>query len=193
MGTELTRLTGHADRVNSVAFSSDGTRIVSGSPDTSVRVWDASTGAELTRLNSHTGRVNSVAFSSDGTRIVSGSSDKSVRVWDASMGTELGKLNGHAFSVNPTMLSHIVSAPDYNSVLACDMVYHCNHWTSTIDNWVVGLPHRERLMWVHPQIQEVLCRLPNLLSISPEGSATIDFSHSKIGMEWAECLTSLSS
>jgi WD40 repeat protein len=50
----------------SVAFSHDGTRIVSGSEDNSVRVWDASTGAELQQLNGHSGTVNSVAFSHDG-------------------------------------------------------------------------------------------------------------------------------
>jgi WD40 repeat protein len=65
--------------IRSVAFSNDGTRIVSGS-DESVRVWDASTGAELKVLNGHTERVWSAAFSSDGTLIISGSLDKSVRV-----------------------------------------------------------------------------------------------------------------
>ena len=37
-------LKGHTGSVSSVAFSSDGTRIVSGSTDNSVRVWDVSTG-----------------------------------------------------------------------------------------------------------------------------------------------------
>jgi len=73
-------LNGHTHYVTSVAFSSDGLRIASGSRDQSVRVWDASTGAELMTLNGHTQDVNSVAFSIDGTRIVSGLSDQSVRV-----------------------------------------------------------------------------------------------------------------
>jgi WD40 repeat protein len=65
-GVELKELKGHTRSVNSVAFSSDGTRIVSGSDDNSVRVWDASTGVELKELKGHTRSVNSVAFSSDG-------------------------------------------------------------------------------------------------------------------------------
>ena len=79
-------------RIMAVGFSSDGTRIVSGSDDNSVRVWDASTGVELKELKGHTYPVNSVGFSSDGTRIVSGSDDRSVRVWDASTGVELKEL-----------------------------------------------------------------------------------------------------
>jgi WD40 repeat protein len=53
-GVELKELKGHTDWVNSVAFSSDGTRIVSGSIDESVRVWDVSTGVELKELKGHT-------------------------------------------------------------------------------------------------------------------------------------------
>ena len=54
-----------------VAFSSDGTRIISGSEDGFVRVWDASTGAELKVLNCHIHPSRSLAVSTDGTRIVS--------------------------------------------------------------------------------------------------------------------------
>ena len=75
-------LNGHTETVYSVAFSPDGTRIVSGSSDKSVRVWNALTGAEMNVLNDHTKAVNSVAFAPDGTRIASGSSDKSVQLSD---------------------------------------------------------------------------------------------------------------
>ena len=40
-------LTGHTDSVFSVAFSPDGTRVVSGSTDWLVKIWDAATGAEV--------------------------------------------------------------------------------------------------------------------------------------------------
>ena len=69
--------------MTSVAFSPDGKRIVSGSGDKTVKVWDARTGQELLSLKGHTSVVCAVAFSPDGTRIVSGSWDKTVKVWDA--------------------------------------------------------------------------------------------------------------
>ena len=95
----------HTSYVSSVAFSSDGTRIVSGSYDKSVRIWNASTGALLTTLNGHTDYITSVTFSSDGTRIVSGSWDKSVRIWDASMSALLTTLNGHIDDVSSVAFS----------------------------------------------------------------------------------------
>ena len=42
MGVELKELKGHTRSVNSVTFSNDGMQIVSGSDDSSVRVWDVS-------------------------------------------------------------------------------------------------------------------------------------------------------
>src|SRR5262249_48766716 len=58
--------------VLSVAFSPDGKRIVSGSEDRTLKVWDAQTGQETRTLEGHTGIVYSVAFSPDGKRIASG-------------------------------------------------------------------------------------------------------------------------
>jgi WD40 repeat protein len=43
-GQELLTLKGHTNLVTSVAFSPDGQRLVSGSADDTVKVWDASLG-----------------------------------------------------------------------------------------------------------------------------------------------------
>jgi WD40 repeat protein len=76
--------------VSSVAFSPDGTRIVSGSFDTTLRLWDAKSGEPIgAPLKGHESRVMSVAFSPYGTRIVSGSFDTTLRLWDAKSGEPL--------------------------------------------------------------------------------------------------------
>ncbi|MFM7737929.1 MAG: WD40 repeat domain-containing protein, partial [Planctomycetota bacterium] len=87
-GSDVT-LYGHEERVQSVAFSPDGTRIVSGSGDSTLKLWDAASGEELKTLSGHTDGVGSVAFSPDGTRIVSGSLDTTLKLWDAASGEEL--------------------------------------------------------------------------------------------------------
>ena len=46
-GRQMRTLTGHSDEVTSVALSPDGTRIVSGSDDHLVKIWDTETGAEV--------------------------------------------------------------------------------------------------------------------------------------------------
>jgi WD40 repeat protein len=73
--------------VQAVALGSVGGRevIVSGSHDSTVRVWDAGSGQPIGEpLSGHTGAVQAVAVGSVGGReaIVSGSSDKTARVWD---------------------------------------------------------------------------------------------------------------
>ena len=55
------------------AFSKDGTMIVSGSQDNTIRVWNVDTGECILTLEGHTDRVMSVGFNHDGTKIVSGS------------------------------------------------------------------------------------------------------------------------
>ena len=40
-------LTGHSDTVTSVAYSPDGKHIISGSWDSTVKVWNAATGKEV--------------------------------------------------------------------------------------------------------------------------------------------------
>eukprot|EP00741_Cyanophora_paradoxa_P012951 tig00020660_g12507.t1 len=95
----------HKDVVTAVAWTPDGKRIVSGSCDKLVRVWDAESGELLLPLEGHEGQVTSVAVSADGKRIVSGSSDETVRVWDAESGAELLLLEGHTDEVTSVALS----------------------------------------------------------------------------------------
>jgi len=88
-------LKGHNGSVNSVAFSPNGSRIVSGSRDNSLKLWNAYTGEETKTLKGHTEDVESVAFNHDGSRIVSGSQDGTVKLWDASRGVETMTFTGH--------------------------------------------------------------------------------------------------
>ena len=87
----ITSSMAHDNAVQSLAFSSNGKYIVSGSWDGTARVWEAASGQELARMT-HDSGVSSVAFSSDGKYVVSGSYDKTARVWEAASGQEVARM-----------------------------------------------------------------------------------------------------
>ncbi len=89
----------HSGVVSSVAFTPDGTRILSGSDDHMLRIWDAQTGASRGTPMQHRG-LNCTAFSPDGTRIVSGSTDKTLRLWNSQTGAPIGDPMRHAAQIN---------------------------------------------------------------------------------------------
>ncbi|KAJ3792300.1 quinon protein alcohol dehydrogenase-like superfamily [Lentinula aff. detonsa] len=100
-------LMGHTGQITAVMFSPDGKRIVSGSSDKSIRIWNADTGEAIGGpLQGHSEGVKSVAFSPDGKQIVSGSYDKSIRIWNADTGEAIGgPLQGHSDGVNSVAFS----------------------------------------------------------------------------------------
>ncbi len=77
------RLAGHSAAVNGLAFSPDGTQIVTASADSTARVWNASDGKTIGELRGHSASLNTAVFSPDGRFIVTAGDDKTVRLWDA--------------------------------------------------------------------------------------------------------------
>jgi WD40 repeat protein len=96
---------GHYSAMTSVAFSSDGRRVVSSSADKTTRIWDSEAGDVIATLEGHTNTVTSAAFSSDGRRVVSSSADRTIRIWDCMTRAEIGAIKGHSDTVTSAAFS----------------------------------------------------------------------------------------
>ena len=84
-GKLLSTLKGHSDSVRSVTISPDNKKVVSGSDDNSIKVWELDTGRLLNDIRAIEGYSSDIpiAITSDNKKIVSGSDDKTIRVWES--------------------------------------------------------------------------------------------------------------
>uniref|UniRef100_A0A3P8UAR3 Notchless protein homolog 1 n=1 Tax=Amphiprion percula TaxID=161767 RepID=A0A3P8UAR3_AMPPE len=77
----LMSLRGHVGSVYQVAWSADSRLLVSGSSDSTLKVWDVKTGKLNMDLPGHADEVYAVDWSPDGQRVASGGKDKCLRIW----------------------------------------------------------------------------------------------------------------
>jgi F-box and WD-40 domain protein CDC4 len=81
--------------VTCLQFDTD--KILTGSDDTNINVYDTKTGALRNRLEGHEGGVWALQY--EGNTLVSGSTDRSVRVWDIEKGKCTQVFHGHTSTV----------------------------------------------------------------------------------------------
>lgn len=111
-GAAVQVLTGHDDRVNDVAFSPDGTTVVTASDDGTVRRYTAATGA-LRSTYTGAGKISAVAFSPDGLQLVWSQSDGDVVLVEVASGDVVRTFAGHTAAVNDVAFS-----PDGTQILS---------------------------------------------------------------------------
>ncbi|MEO6037688.1 MAG: caspase family protein, partial [Saprospiraceae bacterium] len=119
---------GHFYYVNSVAFSPDGKYVLTGSSDTTARLWDLK-GKEIHVFKGHTKEIMSVAFSPacpddpiGGKYILTGSFDNTAKLWD---------LNGHeiqSFIGHTNYVSSVAFSPDGKYILTSSMDNTAKLW-----------------------------------------------------------------
>nr|VFJ48490.1 MAG: WD40 repeat [Candidatus Kentron sp. FW] len=110
-GKSLQILRGHTDQIYAVAFSPDRERLVTGSLDHRLRLWDGD-GNPVKVLAGHTDKVRAAAFTPDGKYLLSGSWDKSIRLWDAGTGAFIKKL-----AEQDSVVASLAISPDGKKVL----------------------------------------------------------------------------
>lgn len=112
-GTLSSDINAHTGMVSAIAYSADGSRIVTGGYDDKVKIW-SSTGTLLFTCPGHTGDITGVKVTPDNTYVVSGSTDDKIKVWDLATGALVRTISGHTGDVKGIDLSpnghHIASA-----------------------------------------------------------------------------------
>lgn len=127
----------------SVAFSPDGTSLVSGSLDRTLKVWDltntrriadapgpkpaGSHGVCASSLAGHKDYVLSVGITPDGQWIVSGSKDRTIQFWNTTTGDPQMMLQGHKnsgkqlMSPSPRKVGDRLLTLPYDAVISIDL------------------------------------------------------------------------
>jgi len=133
-------LTGHEERITSIKFSPDGTRVVTTSEDNTARIWDSVSGAELFVLRGHlhkgadesegkkfknAGFVVSADFSPDGEYLATGGTDHTVRIWNASSGEQIATLRGH-----DKWVTKVEFSPDGTQIVTAS-------WGGNVRSWKI--------------------------------------------------------
>ncbi|MBM5817458.1 MAG: hypothetical protein FJ083_13005, partial [Cyanobacteria bacterium K_Offshore_surface_m2_239] len=173
------RLKGHTSWVRSVAFSPDGKRIVSGSDDKTLRIWDSATGKPIgPPLQGHSNTVASVAFSPDSRYIVSGSLDSTLRLWDATTGKTIWE-SGEPNLFSSFMLQlgiadavySVAFSPDGKHIVSGSSNNILRLWDSATGK-LIGEPLRGHTSWVLP------------VAFSPDGKLIISGARDKTVRLW---------
>ena len=88
---------GHGEAILATSFSpSTSSKLLTGSGDSTARLWDCDTGTPIHTLKGHASWVLVVSWSPDDSIIATGSMDNTVRIWNPKSGESIGApLKGH--------------------------------------------------------------------------------------------------
>ena len=121
-----TSLEGHAGWVTSIAFSADGTRMLTTDTQGGVRAWwveDSGAVPLWTAADSHAGWVRASAASPDGRYFATAGNDRVVRLWATADGRKVREFSGHTGEI-----FSLAFHPDGRSLVSGDMYGKVCHW-----------------------------------------------------------------
>lgn len=102
---------GHTDFVGSAAFSSDGSRVLTASRDSTARIWSTSSGRELGRLIGHDGEVRTAEFRPIDDLVATAGDDGTIRTWKADTFGEIVRAKVHG-----TVVARLKFSPDGRTI-----------------------------------------------------------------------------
>ncbi|KAJ3303511.1 SCF ubiquitin ligase complex subunit cdc4, partial [Blyttiomyces sp. JEL0837] len=165
-------LNGHTNSVRAIA--GHGRVLVSGSYDSTVRVWDLVTGEPMHVFRGHREKVYSVGYCHELERAVSGSMDFTVKVWCVKDGVLLFNLEGHT-----SLVGLLEVSPEYLISAAADASLRV--WSPTTGQCLATLQgHSAAITCFHhdPNLNRIVSgsdggvKIWELSSAAPGGSGT---------------------
>jgi WD40 repeat protein len=103
-GKLVTKLKGHTEQVRCLAWTPDGTTLISGSNDYTIRTWNTTTWQQIAVSTADEG-VSAIAISSNGRILASASWIYAVQLWDFQNGQPIGSPLQHTHFVNSMSFS----------------------------------------------------------------------------------------
>ncbi len=91
--------------IGAMTFTPDGKSLITGSRDTTIKVFEMPQVNEIQTLRGHSGWVRSLAVSPDGKVLVSASDDQTIKLWDLATGRLFRTLKGHTGAVRCAVFS----------------------------------------------------------------------------------------
>ena len=91
--------------IGAMTFTPDAKTLITGSRDTTIKLFDLPNVLERRTLRGHTGWVRSLVVTPDGKVLISASDDQTIKFWDLSTGHVFRTLKGHTGSVRTIALS----------------------------------------------------------------------------------------
>lgn len=126
----------HKNSVFTVRYSPDRKRLISGSRDARLKIWNAEENYELEEsVVAHMYTINNIDYRPDGKYFVTGSMDKTIKVWDATQYRLLKVIDkarhaGHGSSVNKLYWTDfenkLVSCSDDRTISIWDLKFKEN-------------------------------------------------------------------
>jgi WD40 repeat protein len=95
----------HSDWVRCLTFTPDGGKLVSGSFDKTIKLWNLERGMAIYTFTDHPKGVFALAISPNGKYLASGSWDEIIKLWDLDTGTLMSNLSEHQASVRSLVMS----------------------------------------------------------------------------------------